>query len=307
MGITAAALSCRSDFPMETPAYYGGSADRHYLELNEADESMLSMIEQNFGTVIVVLNSTNAMELGFLEDENVDAAIWSECYGSMGTVALGNILNGTVNPSGKTTDTFGYGLSYTTFEKVLDDVSFDGATVTATVTVTNTGSVPRKDVAEIYYSAPYTKGGIEKSEVVLGGFAKTQILAPGASETLTISMAAEDMASYDYLGIKAAGGAYVLEEGGYDIRLQSDSHNMIDHRTITVAKDVIYSDDKDGKRPSDGITAHNLFDDVTNGEEITYLSRADWAGTMPTERAASTEEAPAANYGSEREFQFTLL
>ena len=61
------------------------------------------------------------------------------------------------------------------------------------------------------------------------------------------------MASYDYLGIKAAGGAYVLEEGGYDIRLQSDSHNMIDHRTITVAKDVIYSDDKDGKRPSDGI------------------------------------------------------
>jgi len=359
------------DLPMETSAYYGGSADRHYLELNEAEESMLSMIEQNFGTVIVVLNSTNAMELGFLEDENVDAAIWSECYGSMGTVALGNILNGTVNPSGKTTDTFsyavesnptyysfgaydytnasysndgmaagtgdaiagadpfhyvkynegiyvgyrfyetaaadgfidydqtvqfpfGFGLSYTTFEKVLDDVSFDGATVTATVTVTNTGSVPGKDVAEIYYSAPYTKGGIEKSEVVLGGFAKTQILAPGASETLTISMATEDMASYDYLGIKAAGGAYVLEEGDYDIRLQSDSHNMIDHRTITVAKDVIYSDDKDGKRPSDGITAHNLFDDVTNGEEITYLSRADWAGTMPTERAASTQEAPAA-------------
>ena len=68
------------------------------------------MLEDNFGTVIVVLNSTNAMELGFLEDANVDAAIWTECFGSVGTVALGNILNGSVNPSGKTSDTFAYAI-----------------------------------------------------------------------------------------------------------------------------------------------------------------------------------------------------
>ena len=359
------------DLPIDTSAYYGGEIGRHYLELNAAEESMLKMLEENFGTVVVVLNSTNAMELGFVEDEGVDAALWSECYGSVGTIALGNILNGSVNPSAKTSDTFayevesnptyysfgaydytnafysngglaagtgdaiagadsyhyvkyiegiyvgyryyetaaadgfidydttvqfpfGFGLSYTTFTQTLDDVAFDGTAVTAKVTVTNTGETAGKEVAEIYYSAPYTLGGIEKSEVVLGGFAKTKILNPGESETLTITIKAEDMASYDYLGVKAQGGAYVLEAGEYDIRLQSDSHNMIDHRAITIAKDVIYSDSADGKRPSDGITAVNLFDDVTYGEDITYLSRADWAGTMPTERAASTREAPAA-------------
>lgn len=359
------------DLPMDTSAYYGGEAGRHYLELNAAEESMLSMLEENFGTVIVVLNSTNAMELGFLEHENVDAAVWTECFGSVGTVALGEILCGAVNPSGKTTDTFayevesnptyysfgaydytnafysnggmmagtgdalagadayhyvkynegiyvgyryyetaaadgfidydktvqfpfGYGLSYTTFTQTLDQVDFDGTTVTATVTVKNDGAVAGKEVVEIYYSAPYTKGGIEKSEVVLGGFAKTGLLAPGQSETVTIRIAVEDMASYDYSGVKAPGGAYVLEAGAYDIRLQSDSHHMIDHKTINVAQDVIYNDANDGKRPGDGVTAVNLFDDVTYGEEITYLSRADWAGTMPTERAPSTSEAPAA-------------
>ena len=358
------------DLPMDTSAYYGGEANRHYLELNAAEESMLAMLEDNFGTVVVVLNSTNAMELGFLEDENVDAAVWTECFGSVGTVALGEILCGAVNPSGRTTDTFayevesnptyysfgaydytnasyannamaagtgdaitgedpyhyvkyiegiyvgyrfyetaaadgfidydrtvqfpfGYGLSYTSFTQTLDQVNFDGTTVTATVTVKNDGAAAGKDVVEIYYSAPYTQGGIEKSEVVLGGFAKTGLLEPGQTETVTIRIAAEDMASYDYSGIKAPGGAYVLEAGEYDIRLQSDSHNMIDHKSVHVAKDVIYNDANDGKRPSDGITAVNRFDDVTYGEDIVYLSRADWAGTMPTQRAPATSEAPA--------------
>lgn len=356
------------DLPMDTSAYYGGSADRHYLELNEAEESMLAMLEENFGTLIIVLNSTNAMELGFIEDEGVDAALWSECYGSVGTVALGNILNGSVNPSAKTSDTFayemesnptyysfggydytnvsysnggmaagtgdavagedpfhyvkyvegiyvgyrfyetaaadgfidydktvqypfGFGLSYTEFEQTLDHVTFDGSVVNAEVTVKNTGNAAGKEVAELYYSAPYTKGGIEKSEVVLGAFAKTDLLAPGESQTMTLQIAAEDMASYDYQGIKAQGGAYVLEAGDYDIRLQSDSHHLIDHRSITVEKDVVYLDAADGKRPSDDIAAVNLFDDVTYGEDIVYLSRADWAGTMPAERAPQNQEA----------------
>ena len=356
------------DLPLDTSNYYGGEAGRHYLELNAAEESMLKLIEENFGTVVVVLNSTNAMELGFVEDENVDAAVWTECFGSVGTVALGEILIGSVNPSGKTSDTFayavesnptyysfggydytnasyvntagaagtgdaitgmdpyhyvkynegiyvgyryyetaaadgfidydatvqfpfGFGLSYTDFAQTLDDVTFDGKTVTVKATVTNNGTVAGKEVVEVYYSAPYTTGGIEKSEVVLGGFAKTQKLAPGASETVTIQMAAEDMASYDYLGIKAQGGAYVLEAGEYDIRLQSDSHNVIDHKAITVEKDVIYNDANDGKREKDGVAATNLFDDVSFDGGVTYLSRADWAGTFPKERAASTEAA----------------
>lgn len=357
-----------TDLPLDMEGYYGGESGRHYLELNKAEEDTLKLLEDNFGTVVVVLNSTNAMELGFLEDEKVDAAIWTECLGSVGTVAVGQILSGEVNPSGKTTDTFiyeaesnptyysfgdydytnatytnggvmagtgdaevgadsfhyvdyiegiyvgyryfetaaadgfidydttvqypfGYGLSYTTFEQTLEDVTCDGTTVTATVNVKNTGNTAGKEVVEIYYKAPYTPGGIEKSEVVLGGFAKTESLEPGKSEKVTVTMALEDMASYDYSGIKAKGGAYVLEAGDYEIRLQSDSHNVIDSRTITVDKDVIYNDNNDGKRSSDQITATNLFDDVTYGENITYISRADWAGTVPTKRAAESREA----------------
>jgi beta-glucosidase len=88
--------------------YYGGEAGRNYLELNAAEEETLSMLEESFGTVVVVLNSTNAMELCFLKDEGVDAALWSGCFGSVGTVALGNILKGEADPSAKTVDTFAY-------------------------------------------------------------------------------------------------------------------------------------------------------------------------------------------------------
>lgn len=361
------------DLPMdmgegEDGSYYGGESGKSYLELNSAEEGTLKLLEENFGTVIVVLNSTNAMELGFLEDEGVDAALWTGCFGSVGTKALGQILAGEINPSGKTTDIFayevesnptyysfgdydytnisysnsgamagtgdaqvgadayhyvdyvegiyvgyryyetaaadgfidydttvqfpfGYGLSYTEFSQELLDVAFDGTTITASVKVTNTGNVAGKDVVELYYKAPYTMGGIEKSEVNLAGFDKTEVLDPGQSETVTITFTAEDMASYDYQGIKAENGGYVLEAGDYEIRLQSDSHNVIDSKTINIEKDFIYTDSADGKRSSDYITATNLFDDVTYGEDIVYLSRADWAGTMPTERAASSKEA----------------
>ena len=356
------------DLPMDMEGYYGGEAGKHYLELNTVEEDTLKLLEENFGTVIVVLNSTNAMELGFLEDDAVDAAVWTECLGSVGTVALGEILMGEVNPSGKTTDTFpyavesnptyysfgdydytnvtyentagaagtgdaetgldayhyvdyvegiyvgyrfyetaaadgfidydttvqfpfGYGLSYTDFEQTLDRVSCDGKTVTAEVTVKNTGSVAGKDVVEIYYKAPYTVGGIEKSEVVLGGFAKTEALAPGESERVSIQIALEDMASYDYSGIKVGGGAYVLEAGDYEIRLQNDSHNVIDSDVVNVASDIIYSDSAAGKRESDLVTVANLFDDVSLGGGVKYLSRADWAGTMPKERAPREKEA----------------
>ncbi|MBR1812271.1 MAG: glycoside hydrolase family 3 protein [Lachnospiraceae bacterium] len=345
----------------------GGDAGKHYLELQNSEIEVLDMVKENFDTVIVLVNSTNAMELGFLEDEKVDAALWIGCIGSTGANAVGEVLSGKVNPSGKTSDTFayevesapsyysigaydytnveyvntspiasnhdpdvyhyvdyvegiyvgyrfyetaaadgfidydatvqypfGYGLSYTTFEKGIEDFANDRKNVTVKVKVTNTGDVAGKDVVEIYYSAPYTKGGIEKSEVVLADFAKTSLLAPGASETVELSFAVEDMASYDYLGIKAEGGAYVLEAGDYEIRLQSDSHTVIESRTISVAADVIYSDAKDGKRESDLIAAVNLFDDVTNGEKITYVSRADWEGTMPKERAAASREASEA-------------
>lgn len=186
---------------------------------------------------------------------------------------------------------FGYGLSYTTFDQKLDDVTDDGTTITATVTVTNTGSVAGKQVAEIYAAAPYTKGGIEKSSVALAGFGKTKLLEPGESQTLEISFDCEDLASYDYTGVKAEGGAYVLEAGDYGIQLQTDSHNVVAKKTIHVDEDVIYDDAHDGKRASDLVEAKNRFDAAGSDADLTYVSRADWAGTMPTERTPVSTEA----------------
>ena len=186
---------------------------------------------------------------------------------------------------------FGYGLSYTTFDQKLDDVTDDGTTITATVTVTNTGSVAGKQVAEIYAAAPYTKGGIEKSSVVLAGFGKTKLLEPGESQTLEISFDREDLASYDCTGVKPEGGAYVLEAGDYGIRLQTDSHNVVAKKTIHVDEDVIYDDAHDGKRSSDLVEAKNRFDAAGSDADLTYVSRADWAGTMPTERTLVSTEA----------------
>lgn len=186
---------------------------------------------------------------------------------------------------------FGYGLSYTTFDQKLDDVTDDGTTITATVTVTNTGSVAGKQVAEIYAAAPYTKGGIEKSSVALAGFGKTKLLEPGESQTLEISFDREDLASYDYTGVKAEGGAYVLGAGDYGIQLQTDSHNVVAKKTIHVDEDVIYDDAHDGKRASDLVEAKNRFDAAGSDADLTYVSRADWAGTMPTERTPVSTEA----------------
>lgn len=182
---------------------------------------------------------------------------------------------------------FGYGLSYTDFSWELSssqtDVDIDG-NISVTVDVTNNGTVPGKDVVEVYYSAPYTKGGIEKPEVVLAGFAKTGVIQPGARESVSVEFAVEDMASYDYRGE----GAYVLEAGEYDISVRTDSH----HEAFAPLKYVVdetkvFSGSE--KRSSDNVVASNQFEDVsamfadvpTEGKILNF-SRADFAGTFPT-------------------------
>ena len=182
---------------------------------------------------------------------------------------------------------FGYGMSYTTFEQSIADFQNDGTNITAAVRVKNTGSAAGKDVVELYYTPPYYNGGIEKSSVNLIDFGKTGILEPGAEETVTITFALEDMASYDYSGIKAAGGAYVLEAGEYDISLRSDSHTVIDSRQVTVASDIIYNDANDGKRNSDQTAAVNLFDFAAG--DVTYLSRKDGFANYAEATAAPTD------------------
>lgn len=182
---------------------------------------------------------------------------------------------------------FGYGLSYTTFEQSITDFQNDGTNITVTVNVKNTGYVAGKDVVELYYTPPYYNGGIEKSSVNLIDFGKTDIVDPGKEASVTITFALEDMASYDYSGVKADGGAYVLEAGEYDISLRSDSHTVIDSRQVTVSSDIIYNDANDGKRSSDQATASNLFDYAAG--DVTYLSRKDGFSNYAEATAAPTD------------------
>ena len=337
-----------ADMPMDMAAYEGGTEGRHYMELTENEEAMFDMVKENFEKVIVLINSSSPMELGFLENEKVDAAMWIGGPGSVGLQGVANALCGEVNPSGRLVDTyaydatsspaymnigdftytgtehenggmlggvapykfmnyqegiyvgyryyetaaqdgyinyeetvqypFGYGLSYTTFEQKMGELSADGDSISVDVTVTNTGKVPGKEVVQLYYTPPYTKGGIEKSHVVLAAFDKTDVLKPGESQTLTLSFMKEDMASYDYKDAKA----YVLEKGDYAIKLMKNSHDVIDQRTYKVKETVV-------NRESDLVEATNQFDDVAG--DITYVSRADWKGTMPKEKAK--DQAPS--------------
>ena len=178
---------------------------------------------------------------------------------------------------------FGYGLSYTEFEQKMGELEEKDGQISVDVEVTNTGDVAGKDVVEVYYKPPYTNGGIEKSSANLIEFAKTDLLQPGESQTVTVTFSIEDMASYDENNAKA----YVLEKGDYVISINSDSHTVLDQKTYTADKDVVYKGEN--KRASDDTAATNVFEDAKG--DVTYLSRAN--------HFANYEEATAAPASAE--------
>lgn len=189
---------------------------------------------------------------------------------------------------------FGYGLSYTDFDW---DVSFgtaSGSTVTAddtvevSVTVKNTGDYAGKDVVELYYSAPYDYEGaaIEKSHVVLGDFAKTDMLAPGEEQTLTLTLDVKDMKSYDYADANENGfKGYELEAGEYRILIGSDAHTAKADAAYTLAEDLQLGTDMNADGEETEVA--NAFDDVSAGifgtnTYASYVSRRDFEGTLRT-------------------------
>ena len=178
---------------------------------------------------------------------------------------------------------FGYGLSYTEFEQKMGELEEKDGQISVDVEVTNTGDVAGKDVVEVYYKPPYTNGGIEKSSANLIEFAKTDLLQPGESQTVTVTFSIEDIASYDENNAKA----YVLEKGDYVISINSDSHTVLDQKTYTADTDVVY--EEENKRVSDDTAATNVFEDAKG--DVTYLSRAD--------HFANYEEATAAPASAE--------
>ncbi|MHC5552342.1 glycoside hydrolase family 3 protein [Carnobacterium maltaromaticum] len=343
-----------ADITNEMKGYAGGTAGKHYLELSDDEAATLDLVKENFDKVVVILNSSFPMELGFLDDEKIAGALWIGGPGSVGFNAVGEILAGEINPSGRLVDTyaydetsapsfnnigefpysnsefdyekdtwhykyvnyaesiyvgyryyetryidnqtgemdeaayekavqypFGYGLSYTNFKQEITNFKVDGNEAKMTVKVTNTGKKAGKDVVQLYYTPPYTIGGIEKSHVVLSGFAKTQELAPNQSEEVNLSFDVENMASYDEKQNKA----YVLEKGNYEIKLMNNSHDVIDSKNYEVAKDIVF--DQENKRESDELSATNQFEDAKG--DVQYLSRWNWEETMPKEMAQPKE------------------
>lgn len=354
----------------DLPRYQGDSegavsVDSHYLELDQNEIDLLTAVtDGTFKRVVVVFNTPSSFEVTFLKDsayaafaDKIDAAVWIGFTGSNGITALGEILNGDVNPSGRLVDTwaadftknpsfvnfgtgclpdttdkydggmyysvdyeegiyvgyryyetrgetdgedwynanvvypFGYGLSYTTFDWTVGDASASeielGTTITVPVTVKNTGSVAGKDVVQLYASAPYTLGGIEKAHKVLVGFAKTKLLQPGESETVTVSFDPYSAASYDYRDANSNGfSGYELEAGEYTLYVSRNAHESEKAIALNLAADV-----QIGTDPTTDSEVVNRYTDSENFLDSdwqldTMLSRADWEGTWPTPQTA---------------------
>lgn len=132
---------------------------------------------------------------------------------------------------------FGYGLSYTDFEWTVDDIKIDGVSsnvggalkenskIEFTVTVKNIGDIKGKEVVEIFGTAPYINGGIEKSAVELVSYGKTNDIDPGASETIVITVDMYDIASYDcYDKNNDNHTGYELDKGDYIFKLSKNCH-----------------------------------------------------------------------------------
>lgn len=176
---------------------------------------------------------------------------------------------------------FGYGLSYTDFDWAVKSYDYDKDEITVKVNVKNTGDVAGKDVVQVYFSAPYYEGGIEKSAIELAAYAKTKELAPGKSETLEISFDVEDMASYD----SETEEAWVLDKGEYKIHIAHDARNIEKTYKYNVPKKVVYKTDS-----ASGNEINNLFEFAEGG--LTYFSRSNPDETYP---------APPKNYKAPNE------
>lgn len=206
---------------------------------------------------------------------------------------------------------FGYGLSYTTFSQTLDrlEVNLEDRTVTAQVTVENTGATAGKDVVQLYVSLPYTEydkaNQVEKAAIQLLDYEKTALLEPGESVTVTITADAQDMASWDSTCDNGAGtkGTYILDDGDYYFTLGNGSHEAVNNVLAAQGKSTADGMTDPGNAANVKTWTLNSFDSQTfayteNGTPVenqledgdlnyympgtvTYLSRSDWKGTWP--------------------------
>lgn len=356
----------------------------HYLELSQEERELLDAVCNQFETVVVLINSSNPVELGFLDEFAIDACVWIGAMGQTGANAVADMLVGNVNPSGALVDTyaydalsapamenfgdytitnsdvasgnkymvyaegiyvgykyyetryedvvlgtepaanydysktvqfpFGYGLSYTDFAWSAYAVRETANTFEVSLTVTNTGKAAGKDIVQVYLQAPYTaydkQNNIEKPSVALVGFAKTDDLQSGASQTLTISVDKEEMRAYDADGF----GTYIVDAGDYYLSAADNAHTALNNILAAKGKTTADGMDANGDESfvyqytqqeldatnyataENGTAITNQFDNADlrlYDPDFVYLSRSDWSGTWPATYQNGSWNAPA--------------
>lgn len=378
---------------------------KRLLSLSERERYMIERVTENFEKVVLVLNVANPMELGFVEDYDIDSVVYMGYPGTRGTVGLANLLMGKVNFSGKLSDTyaydqttaasyatsgregvgsytdiqngdttlgsrqnkysdysediyigykwyetadaegfwdssyaevkwnlengyddvvqypFGYGMSYTDFEWTVIDCNYsDGDTlekdgsIDFKLSVKNTGDTAGREVVQLYYSAPYTSGGIEKSSIVLGAFEKTVEIDPGETKELNISLPVSRMKSYDcydrnnngFMGYELEGGEYTISfrtdvhnlapmsaangkntyvfkvpDGGYKYEIDDATQNKVENRFTNYTNSVTGASSKIDEPVAK--KAHSI-DGNDESVKIEYMTRADFERTFPAEK-----------------------
>ena len=245
--------------------------------LTEEEKHMLELVTTQFPDAVLLLNIGAVIDFSFLEDYHFGAVLVIWQGGMESGNAAADLLCGKVNPSGRLTDTiargyerypsaghfgarakneyyediyvgyrwfesfdregvrypFGHGLSYTTFEKTAEKTG----QLEYTVTVTNTGSIPGKDTALLYLRKP--GGALGNPERELVAFGKTGILEPGQSQTLVLTVKAEQLASYDDAGLTGHRDCYVLQKGDYRFFLGGDVRSAREIGGIRIGQDSV--------------------------------------------------------------------
>ena len=392
---------------------YKGISEKHALQLSDNEEALLEYLSETFDNIIVLINSGNVFQCDQLEhNDKVKSIIWMGCPGDVGAGAIGRILVGEVNPSGRTVDTwardftkdptyqnfsdnaqtnkvedgedyyyypqdtmfnadgspvksqgsykndpkwevqdqyvveaglngvrpsayvsyeegiyvdyryyetryadmakksksqakkwyngdegvifpFGYGLSYTTFSQKIVSSNIDhqilksgNKKVEVNVEVKNTGDVAGKEVVQLYWKAPYIKGGIEKAYNSLCAFGKTQMLEPGESEIVTLTFNTQEVANYDFMDKNNNGfKGYELDGGDYMISLNKNAHEEIANIKFKVAPEGIKyeSDLYTGHKVENHFTDNGFYSSLPseNDFEFTQFSRENMADTFP--------------------------
>ena len=372
------------DIPFKQTKDSGIDDTRHYLELSKEEEALIGLVSENFSKVIILINAGNQMELGFLNNEKISAALMVNYLGQSGTKGLGRILNGKINPSGHLTDTypydltsdptyvnairngdhihyvediyigykwyetadkenffnnkfsksyndivqypFGYGLSYSNFTQEI--VSYELSTsstslqrtskVEVKVKVKNTSNLDGKDVIQLYYTAPYKKGEIEKSSINLLAFKKTDLLKPNEEKIYSLIFSSYDLSSYDAYDKNNNGfSGYELEQGEYQFKLMKDAHNFVEGDknifNLNCDKTIIYNRDpntgamvsnrfgefdNEGKYINDSSYANCPIDGSTAGTKIEYLSRSNFENTFPTSQTPNRDVKSIIEYAN---------